>query len=135
MIIFNCILQVRHNGEEKTTCKKAFLNLHGITKSRLERLQKHLSNDNGTAPTDRRGKHQNRANRLPENTNAKIREHILSFPKYKSHYSRKDNLHRYYLSPLLSISKLHQLYLEKHESEQYALFLENQPINPVVKYE
>lgn len=98
-------------------------------------MQKHLSDGHGTAPTDRRGKHQNRANKLPRDTNAKIREHILSFPRYKSHYSRKDNLCRYYLSPLLNISKLHQLYLEKHEPEQHALMLQNLPTHPVVKYE
>lgn len=106
-------------GEENKTCNKVFLSIHEITKSRLERLQKHLPNGNVTAPTDHRGKHQNRVNKLPDDTNAKIREHILSFPRYKSHYSRKDN-HRYYLSPLLSISKLHQLFLEKHEPEQHA---------------
>lgn len=64
-----------------------------------------------------------------------IREHILSFPKYKSHYSRKDNLQHFYLSPLLSIAKMHELYLQKHEPEQYSLFLQNKKINPVVKYE
>lgn len=59
-------------------------------------LQKHISNENGTPPRDRREKHENRGNKLPEDTNAKI---------------RKDNLHQYYLSPILNISKLHELYL------------------------
>ncbi|KAK4882471.1 hypothetical protein RN001_005790 [Aquatica leii] len=74
-------------------CKKAFLSVHGLSKSRLERLQKHLSHGNSTPPTDRRGRHEKRPNKLHEDINTKIREHILSFPRYKSHYSRKDNIH------------------------------------------
>nr|CAH7753680.1 unnamed protein product [Callosobruchus chinensis] len=129
------VYAVRHNGQEVTVCKKAFQNLHGITKSRLERLQQHLSLGNATPPIDRRGFHQHRANKLPADTITQVREHILSFPRYKSHYSRKDNLQHFYLSPLLSIAKMHELYLEKHEPDQYALLLQNQKIKPIVKYE
>lgn len=39
------------------------------------------------------------------------------------------------MSPLLSIAKMHALYLQKHEPEQHSLFLQNRKINPVVKYE
>ncbi|KAK4881137.1 hypothetical protein RN001_004456 [Aquatica leii] len=55
---------------------------------------KHLSHGNSTPPTDRRGRHEKRPNKLHEDINTKIREHILSFPRYKSHYSRKDNIHQ-----------------------------------------
>lgn len=90
---------------------------------------------NGTPPVDRRGKHVSRPNKLPEGTNEKIRQHILSYPRYKSHYSRKDNVYHYYLSPLLNVAKMHEMYLLKNEPEQYQLLHENQNINPIVKYE
>lgn len=101
----------------------------------MERLQQHISLGNITPPVDRRGTHQSRPNKLPPEVIAKIREHILSFPKYKSHYSRKENLQHYYLSPLLNISKIHELYLQKHEPEQFSLVLQNKKITPLVKYE
>lgn len=108
--------------------------IHGITKGRLNRIVNHLK-QNVTPPVDRRGKHLLRPNKISLETETKIREHILSFPRYKSHYSRKDNLHRYYLSPLLNTTKMHELYLQKYEPEQYHLLKANQTINPEVKYE
>lgn len=127
--------QVRVRGKQEKICQKAFLALHGITKSRLERLQKHLSNGNNTAPIDQRGKHANRPNKVPDEVVAQVRQHILSFPRYRSHYSRKDNLHRYYLSPLLSVSKMYELYLQKYEPNQYELVKNDQKSCPIVKYE
>lgn len=120
---------------EQKICRQALLSLHSITKSRLERLQKHLIDNNGTPPTDLRGKHDNRPTKISEDTDTKIREHILSFPKYKSHYSRNKNLKHYYLSPDLSVTKMHKLYLQKHEPEQYDLLKEGKDVNPLVKYE
>jgi len=42
-----------------------------------------------------------------------VKERIESFPKYRSHYSRNDNPHRSYLSPMLSVPKMYSLYKEK----------------------
>ena len=42
-----------------------------------------------------------------------VKEHIESFPKYRSHYSRQDNPNRSYPSPFLSLSKMYALYKEK----------------------
>ncbi|CAH1099985.1 unnamed protein product, partial [Psylliodes chrysocephalus] len=58
--------KVRALGKEHKICQKAFLSIHKITKSRLERLQKYLANGNVTAPTDHRGKHANRPNKIPD---------------------------------------------------------------------
>ena len=41
-----------------------------------------------------------------------VKEHILSFPQYQSHYSRADNPNRKYPSPDLTISKMYSLYKE-----------------------
>lgn len=94
--------------------------------------------NNATPPTDRRGKHDNRPNQITAETVTKIHDHIMSFPKYKSHYSRSDNLSKYYLSPLLNTAKLHELYLKKHEPVQYEILQANNKseiFKPVVKYE
>lgn len=42
---------------------------------------------------------------------------IRSFLARHSHYSRQDNRERVYLSPELSIAKLHRMFLEAHEPE------------------
>lgn len=68
---------------------------------------------------DRRGKHENRPNRVPDAVIELIDAHIRSFPRRVSHYSRKDRK-RYYLSPELSIQLMHRLYLQQHEPEMYS---------------
>ena len=50
-----------------------------------------------------------------------IREHIRSFPARHSHYSRQDNAGRVYLSPELSIAKLHRMFLEANDPEYMQL--------------
>ena len=39
----------------------------------------------------------------------------MSFPTRQSHYSRHDNPGRLYLSPDLSIAKMYQMFLTKHD--------------------
>ena len=99
-------------------CKTSFAGLHGISKSRVERLAKYMSN-NVTSPPDLQGKHGNRPHAIPEDTIINVENHIRSFPRRKSHYSRKDNLKHYYLSSDLNIKKMHSLYVQKHEPEEY----------------
>ncbi len=67
--------------------------------------------------SDMRGKHQNRANAIPDEAKQKVREHIDSFPRRKSHYSRSSNRKREYLDEGLSISRMYLLYLEKYEPQ------------------
>lgn len=117
-------------------CKNALLAIHGIKKGRINRLINHLK-VNVTPPSDGRGRHNNRPNQITPETVAQIRNHIMSFPKYKSHYSRSDNISKYYLSPLLNTARLHELYLQKYEPVQYRILQEKNHENfkPVVKYE
>jgi len=93
-------------------CKAAFLEIHAISDGRLERALKAQA-DLGGSHNDRRGRHPP-PNKTTEESLALVRgEHISSFPKYKSHYSRSDNLTRHYLSPKLSINRMYQLYKER----------------------
>ena len=65
----------------------------------------------GSPHVDQRGRHAP-ANKTSDVDTDFVKEHIRSFPKYKSHYSRASNPHRQYLSPDLSITKMHVLYVD-----------------------
>nr|CAI5833841.1 unnamed protein product [Callosobruchus analis] len=133
---FRCFEKVRNGPDEYRVCKDAMTSVFDISKTRLERVANHLKTS-CTVPVDARGLHQNRPNKIKEVVLQQIAEHINSFPKYVSHYSRKDNVkHKYrYLSLNLSVAKMHTLYLQKYEPEQYALLQDNKPANPKVKYD
>ena len=104
------------DGSHVQVCKHAFCDLHAIGKRRVENLVAKLTAGVLVA-TDQRGKHKNRPHATSEATKQKIREHIKTFPRRKSHYSRSDNRKREYLDENLSISRMYLLYLEKHEPQ------------------
>lgn len=87
-----------------------------------------------TPKPDGRGRHTTRANRIPAEIVAQIDEHIKSFPRRRSHYSRSDNEKRYYLSSELNITKLYRLYLAKYEPDQYILYEDGKDLNPKVSH-
>ena len=61
---------------------------------------------------DSRGRH-TPGNKTSQEDVAYVKKHIESFPAYESHYSRKSNPNRKYLSPDLSIAKMYALYKQK----------------------
>ena len=66
---------------------------------------------------DQRGRHEPR-NKTGEHDLTFVKEHISSFPQYESHYSRRANPHRKYLSPDLSAAKMYGLYKELCSNEE-----------------
>ena len=58
---------------------------------------------------DERGKHAP-GNKTEEAVVEQVKQHVDSFPKYCSHYSRHDNPNRQYLSPELSVVKMYTMY-------------------------
>lgn len=110
------MFQIRVKGTEYMVCRQAFCSIHGITKHRANRIGLTLK-EKIAAPLDMRGKHNNRPNKIPRNIIAAIDNHILSFPKRSSHYSREKNERRTYLSSDLNVSKMYKLYLEKYEPD------------------
>ena len=62
---------------------------------------------------DKRGKHDNRPNRIPADVVAQIDAHIKSFPRESSHYSLKTS--KKFLAADLSVRIMWHLYLAKHE--------------------
>ncbi|KAL5239056.1 hypothetical protein ACI65C_006466 [Semiaphis heraclei] len=71
---------------------------------------------------------------MPLSINFQIDTHIKSFPARESHYSRKDNNGVIYLSPDLNISKMYNMYLEKHEPGYLVANRQDQTVQPIVKY-
>ena len=102
------------DGSHVQVCKASFCALHAIGKRRIENLVDKLTTGIFVA-SDQRGKHKSRPHAISEGTKQKIREHINTFPRRKSHYSRSDNRKREYLNEGLSISRMHKLYVEKYE--------------------
>lgn len=109
---------IKIGTDQLKVCKKAFLALHGLHKhrGRVENLQKHLLSNTTTPPRDKRGRHDNRPNKITEDNLNIIRKHIESIPTYESHYSRRQGeKKRKYLGCHLNISKLYELYAEMCE--------------------
>jgi len=91
-------------------CKKAFVQLHQITNSKVDHTRKQITVGK-TAPSPvRRGKHKNRPHRLDSAKVDDVKCHIQQFPAEMSHYSRNNNPNRQYLSPWLNISMMYCLY-------------------------
>ena len=54
-------------------------------------------------------------NKIPEEDLNKVREHINSFPRLQSHYTRKDT-HKEYLDSALNVKKMYELYSKRYEN-------------------
>ena len=102
------------DGAQVEVCKKVFCDIHGIGRKRVENLAKKL-NSGALVASDNQGKHKQRPHAISLDVKDEIREHIRSFPRRQSHYSRSDNGKRQYLPEGLSIAEMHQLYLQEHE--------------------
>ena len=104
---------IRLKGKEVEVCKKTFCDVHSVGKRRIEVLCEKLKAGD-LLVQDNRGRHQNR-HTVPDYIKEQIREHIRSFPRRQSHYSRDDNRRREYLPEGLSIAQMHRLYLSTYE--------------------
>ena len=113
------------DGVDVKVCQTAFCSVYGFGPKRLLVLRRKLDPSGITIEPDKRGKHDNHPT-VGEEVKDLIREHIRSFPARHSHYSRRDNAGRVYLSPELSISHLYQNFLQCHDPEYIQLQEENQ---------
>ena len=86
-------------------CKTAY----AVTNGRLSRALKAYADNSGSPHSDQRGRH-TPVNNTTDDDTAFVKDHIQSFPKYRSHYSRANNTIRQYLPPDLSITKMYLLY-------------------------
>ncbi|XP_046684661.1 uncharacterized protein LOC124370420 [Homalodisca vitripennis] len=96
----------------KRVCKEFFLKTIDISNKRVMNIvkRKQLSGTS-ISPRDKRGK------KIPPNkTNPEklefVKEHIMKFPRYTSHYSRQQNPNKKYLNPGLNVKKMYDFYKE-----------------------
>lgn len=90
-------------GYKQEVCNNFFYKCHQINSQRIYRALGTMQS-NPTA-RERRGK-QTSKNKTNEREIQFVKEFIAKFPKYKSHYGRKDS-DRDYLAPHLNISKMY----------------------------
>lgn len=94
-----------------TVCQRALCSIFQISKKKLVIIQRKLIAGEIAPTPDKRGRHSNRPNATKEEAINEIIEHIASFPAESSHYSRNNNPNKKYLSPTLSVTQMHKLYL------------------------
>lgn len=107
---------VRLGQQSKRVCRHAFGSIHGISRKRVDQIAQTFRSRDIAAQPSNKGKHKNRPNRKSQDILQNLTTHIKSFPRRESHYSRNKS-RRFYLSPDLSIKKMHELYLELYEPE------------------
>lgn len=99
------------NGQRRKCCKKCFQSTLDETDKFLQNALKNKSQSvTGIITADNRGRHIP-ANVTSEDRLKKVVEHINSFPKYESHYTRRVN-DKQYLNTDLNLTKMYKLYLE-----------------------
>lgn len=91
-------------------CKAFFLKTLVISTRRFLTVCNKKTSD-GFVETDKRGKHQP-PNKIDNVVRNDVITHIKKIPRYKSHYSRADNIGCRYLPQHLNINKLYELYTE-----------------------
>lgn len=91
-------------------CRHFFLKTLDVSNKRVRNVTvKKQHNSSGVAFRDKRGKKEP-TNKISPERIAIVEEHISSFPKYVSHYSRVHNPYKKYLRPDLNLSIMYDLY-------------------------
>lgn len=133
-VTFDSFFQVIIEGKDHKVCKMAFGGLYGIKFGRIDRIG-NAKRDRSAPPQDKRGTSQgSRSRQISEELVTQVVNHIGSFPVRVSHYTRNKSSKKY-LSPELSVRKMHELYVEKYEPEAYASLKENVKVKFNITYE
>ncbi|KAK3915775.1 Fanconi anemia group M protein [Frankliniella fusca] len=100
-------------GETKQVCKHTFLGTLGETDGFLRMAIKNKTESlSGVTKNDKRGKH-TPAHKIKPETVQEVKQHILKYPSYKSHYKRADVGDTRYLPSHLDRKQMHSMYLEE----------------------
>ncbi|XP_015114523.1 uncharacterized protein LOC107039435 [Diachasma alloeum] len=100
-------------GETVAICKGCFQNIFDLSNTFISTVvTKKLDSLSGVPAVDLRGRHSSTRN-LPEATMDTIRDHILSFPAYESHYSRSKTSKKF-LPPHLTRTHMLKLFTDKY---------------------
>lgn len=95
-------------NKKEMVCKKAFTSVYGITENRVRRLTDLLQQS--LTPHDKRGQHE-KANTTPPEVLKAIHDHILDFPRKRTHYSGKEIE---YLDARLDVKTMHALFKKRY---------------------
>lgn len=106
---FSFRYEVKVNNVFVVVCKRMFLAIHGLQKSRgrLANIQKQIKAGNTVAMPDGRGKHSNRPNKYSDAHINGVHRFLQEIPKYQSHYSRRSNPNKTFLDADLNITSLY----------------------------
>lgn len=96
-------------------CQTMFLNTFVISEQFVTTTLSKFCESSNIVNPDQRGKHVP-ANKTPAETIEYIKKHILSFPRYTSHYSRSRSK-REYLGPELNVAKMYSLFVAHCKAE------------------
>lgn len=96
-----------------TVCKDAFCSLYQIGRKKVENIQNQLKTGQSAPTPSKQGLHKNRPHKINEDVIACIMNHISKFPAENSHYSRNKNESKKFLSPLLNVTKMHDMYINE----------------------
>jgi hypothetical protein len=100
------------NLQREEFCQKTLLDVFTITQRRNYAL-KGKNKDGVLVLLDLRDKQKNRPHAIGDETRQSVRNHIASFPKQSSHYSRSKSESEC-LSPDLTLQKVYNLYKEQN---------------------
>lgn len=103
---------ITHKGVTKEVCKLGLCGLYQISRKKVDIIIQKIKSGASAPTPDRRGKHNNRPHKADDEVVQRIKQHISSFPAEQSHYSRSKNIYKLYLSPLLNVTKMYELYIE-----------------------
>ena len=101
-----------------TICKKAFISIHAIGRGRTEFLIKKLKNGQVGPKIDQRGKHDKHKKKYSTEDIETVKQFIEMCPKYESHYSRRNNYNKTYMSMEYNIANLYDEYARKCNQEE-----------------
>lgn len=103
------------HGVRQPICRGCLLKVLGETDNFIKTVAiKKRASTAGTGTDDKRGTNFTPKHKVSDEQRQEIKAHILSFPSYESHYTRKETSKRY-LPSHLTLRKMYDLYKESRE--------------------
>jgi len=97
-------------NDKHRICKDFYLGTLDVSQKPIYNFHEKKNPITGTPSPDNRGKHAKKV--VTEAQKQEVRDHIDSFPRVESHYTRSQTK-RQYLEPQLNVAKMYELYCKK----------------------
>lgn len=112
------------SSENLRVCQKTLCDITGVTARKIQCLADKIK-QGATDLSDLRGKHLNRTHSIPNDVKELVREHIRSFPRQESHYSRNTSS-KECLAADLNLKIMYQMFTSKHPEVKASDYLYRQ---------